>query len=275
MNDTASAGGATGASLLPDGTDAFTIAHLAVLAVFALLVIAAIVWGARLKARRKAAERHIASHNEDVVAAAPEARVEAPPVARRAEDMTPVATARDPLADEPIAAAAPLDAAPAVEAVSAPAPAPAPISAPAPAGESPADAPVGTLKGLGPKLTARLAELGITTVGQVAALSDDEAMRLDAQLGPFAGRITRDRWIEQARFLAAGDPAGFEAVFGRLTRISRPVARSSSAQVVTASTFTLPSAPVNRTWRSKRAPLGGSGTQVSPVTVSPAATLPR
>lgn len=220
MNDTASAGGATGASLLPDSTDAFTIAHLAVLAIFALLVIAAIVWGARLKARRKAAERHIETHNEEVVAAAPAEPVPTPvqapppPLARRAEDAAPAEPARDPLADEPIAAAAPLDAAPAVEAVSAPAPAPDP--APAPAGESPADAPVGTLKGLGPKLTARLAELGITTVGQVAALSDDEAMRLDAQLGPFAGRITRDRWIEQARFLAAGDRAGFEAVFGRL-----------------------------------------------------------
>jgi len=222
MNDTASAGGATGASLLPDSTDAFTIAHLAVLAIFALLVIAAIVWGARLKARRKAAERHIETHNEEVVAAAPaepvptpvQAPPPPPPLARRAEDAAPAEPARDPLADEPIAAAAPLDAAPAVEAVSAPAPAPDP--APAPTGESPADAPVGTLKGLGPKLTARLAELGITTVGQVAALSDDEAMRLDAQLGPFAGRITRDRWIEQARFLAAGDRAGFEAVFGRL-----------------------------------------------------------
>ena len=215
MNDTASA---TGASLLPDSTDAFTIAHLAVLAIFALLVIAAIVWGARLKARRKTAERDIESRNEDVIAAAPAepTPVPAPPPARRAADAAPAEPAiepvRDPLADEPIAAAAPLDAAPAVEAVSAPSPTP----APAPAGESPADAPVGTLKGLGPKLTARLAELGITTVGQVAALSDDEAMRLDAQLGPFAGRITRDRWIEQARFLAAGDRAGFEAVFGRL-----------------------------------------------------------
>ncbi|NYD88600.1 hypothetical protein [Sphingomonas melonis] len=235
MNDTATAGGASGASLLPDTTDAFTIAHLAVLAVFALLVIAAIVWGARLKARRKAAERHIASHNEEVIAAAPEATpppppapprpapapVQAPAVARRVEDAPVhapaeplVEDAADPLADEPIAAAAPLDAAPAIEAASAPAPSPTP--APAPAGDSPAEAPVSTLKGLGPKLTARLAELGITTVGQVAALSDDDAARLDAQLGPFAGRITRDRWIEQARFLAAGDKAGFEAVFGRL-----------------------------------------------------------
>jgi len=59
------------------------------------------------------------------------------------------------------------------------------------------------------------------------------------------------------------------------TRSNRPVSRSSNAQVDTASTFTLPSAPVNRTCRSNRAPRGGSGTQVSPVTVSPGPTLPR
>ena len=44
------------------------------------------------------------------------------------------------------------------------------------------------------------------------------------------------------------------------------MARSISAQVVTASTFTRPSASRKRTCRSKRAPLGRSGTQVSAVT---------
>jgi predicted flap endonuclease-1-like 5' DNA nuclease len=88
--------------------------------------------------------------------------------------------------------------------------------APAPAAVGPADGPVTQLKGLGPKVAGRLAELGITTVGQIAALSDDEASALDARLGAFSGRMTRDRWLEQARFLAQGDRAGFEAVFGRL-----------------------------------------------------------
>lgn len=78
------------------------------------------------------------------------------------------------------------------------------------------DRSVDQLKGLGPKVAARLAELGITTVGQIAALDDDDARRLDAELGPFRGRLERDRWVEQARFLAAGDTAGFEAVFGKL-----------------------------------------------------------
>lgn len=79
-----------------------------------------------------------------------------------------------------------------------------------------ASGPVAQLKGLGPKVAARLGELGIVTVGQLAALDHDAAQALDAQLGAFAGRMERDRWIEQARFLAAGDVKGFEAVFGRL-----------------------------------------------------------
>ena len=229
MNDTASAGGASGASLIPSTTDAFTAAHLAIIAIFALLTIVAIIWGIRLKRQRRTAERDIAEHNAEVARTAdetpaptPEAPpppppppaapspVTTPPVttpAAQATDPEPAAT--DPIADEPIAASAPLDAAPAQEAASAPA-APAPVSA------DPAGAPVSTLKGLGPKLAARLGELGISTVGQVAALSPEQAAALDAQLGPFAGRMERDRWIEQARFLAAGDTAGFERVFGRL-----------------------------------------------------------
>jgi predicted flap endonuclease-1-like 5' DNA nuclease len=132
-----------------------------------------------------------------------------------------------PLDDEPIAAAAPLDASPATVAAPepvAPLPAdPAPVNsipaepAPVPAtATDPADTPVTMLKGLGPKLEARLATLGITTVGQLASLSPAEAASLDAQLGPFTGRMARDRWLEQARLLAAGDRAGFEAAFGRL-----------------------------------------------------------
>ena len=122
-----------------------------------------------------------------------------------------------PLSDEPIAAAS-FDANPAAEAVTpteTPAPAPTPTPAPAPAVDH-AAAPVTLLKGLGPKVATRLAELGVTTVGQMAALSETEAQNIDAQLGAFTGRMGRDRWIEQSRLLAAGDKPGFEAVFGKL-----------------------------------------------------------
>lgn len=72
------------------------------------------------------------------------------------------------------------------------------------------------LKGLGPKAAGVLNALGITRYDQVAALSDADVARIDSQMGPLQGRITRDRWVEQARFLAADDRAGFEAVFGKL-----------------------------------------------------------
>ncbi|KTT66593.1 hypothetical protein NS319_17600, partial [Sphingomonas sanguinis] len=115
------------------------------------------------------------------------------------------AVVEEPLNDEPVAAAAPMAASPATETSAAPADA-----------TRPEDQPITLLKGLGPKLTQKLAEHGITTVGDMAALSEAQAQALDAQLGAFSGRMARDRWLEQARLLAAADRAGFEAVFGRL-----------------------------------------------------------
>jgi len=76
--------------------------------------------------------------------------------------------------------------------------------------------PLTTLKGLGPKAAARLGALGITRYEQLAALSGDRLTAIDEQMGTFQGRIVRDRWVEQASHLAAGDIAGFEAKFGKL-----------------------------------------------------------
>jgi predicted flap endonuclease-1-like 5' DNA nuclease len=70
------------------------------------------------------------------------------------------------------------------------------------------------IKGLGPKLAATLVDLGVTRLDQVAAWSDADIDRIDAQLGRFQGRIRRDEWVEQARLLAAGDTAEFENRFG-------------------------------------------------------------
>jgi predicted flap endonuclease-1-like 5' DNA nuclease len=129
------------------------------------------------------------------------------------------APAPEPLADEPIAAAAPLDASPATLASDiaepAPAPAPEPAPAPAPAPASAAD-DLTRMKGVGPRLGEKLNSVGITSFAQLAALTPEEAEALDAKLGDFQGRIHRDRWIEQASFLAKNDIAGFEGVFGKL-----------------------------------------------------------
>ncbi len=72
------------------------------------------------------------------------------------------------------------------------------------------------LKGVGPKLSARLKELGVVSFAQIAAWSEADLAAVDAQLGTFAGRPKRDSWVEQAGFLASGDVAGYEAKFGKL-----------------------------------------------------------
>jgi predicted flap endonuclease-1-like 5' DNA nuclease len=72
------------------------------------------------------------------------------------------------------------------------------------------------LKGVGPKLAQKLADQGITRFQHLAALSPNEVTILEDKLGPFKGRLTRDRVVEQASYLARGDTDGFEARFGKL-----------------------------------------------------------
>jgi predicted flap endonuclease-1-like 5' DNA nuclease len=72
------------------------------------------------------------------------------------------------------------------------------------------------IKGLGPKLAEQLNGLGVTRFAQIAEWDEAEIDRIDAQLGRFQGRIRRDDWQGQARLLAEGDTAGYEAKFGKL-----------------------------------------------------------
>ncbi len=72
------------------------------------------------------------------------------------------------------------------------------------------------MKGVGPKLKALLHELGITRFAQIAAWTDTDIAAIDARLGNFKGRPIRDQWVDQAKYLAAGDIAGFEAQYGKL-----------------------------------------------------------
>lgn len=72
------------------------------------------------------------------------------------------------------------------------------------------------IKGVGPKLAALLHSLGVTGFDDIAGWDDAAIDRVDAQLGQFSGRIRRDNWVQQARFLAAGDTTGFEQRFGKL-----------------------------------------------------------
>jgi predicted flap endonuclease-1-like 5' DNA nuclease len=72
------------------------------------------------------------------------------------------------------------------------------------------------MKGVGPKLAGLLQSRGLIRFEQIAALTPQEVVALDAELGAFKGRLTRDRVIEQAAFLARGDQAGYEREFGKL-----------------------------------------------------------
>jgi predicted flap endonuclease-1-like 5' DNA nuclease len=72
------------------------------------------------------------------------------------------------------------------------------------------------LKGVGPKLAAILKAHGLTRFDQIAGLNGSELERLDPDLGPFRGRLQRDRIVEQADYLARGDTDGFEQRFGKL-----------------------------------------------------------
>ena len=72
------------------------------------------------------------------------------------------------------------------------------------------------LKGVGPKFADALHGAGFVNFQQIAGLTPVEVDRLDNQLGAFAGRIKRDRIVEQADYLARNDTDGFEQRFGKL-----------------------------------------------------------
>jgi len=85
-------------------------------------------------------------------------------------------------------------------------------AAPAPVAEAPA-APVRKaravkddlkqLSGIGPKLEQVLNGKGINRFADIAAWSDEDVRRIDAELG-FDGRIGRDDWVGQAKALTGG-----------------------------------------------------------------------
>ena len=91
----------------------------------------------------------------------------------------------------------------------------APVHANLPGAAGPPD-DLQRLKGVGPKFAQILNARGIVRFEQLARLTAAEIDLLDDQMGPFRGRLQRDRIIEQADYLARGDGEGFEARFGKL-----------------------------------------------------------
>lgn len=64
---------------------------------------------------------------------------------------------------------------------------------------------VSLIDGVGPKITKQLADVGITTLTQIAALTAADLADLDAKIG-LKGRTSREDWITQAKDLVAGRP---------------------------------------------------------------------
>ena len=60
------------------------------------------------------------------------------------------------------------------------------------------------IKGVGPKMEEMMNGMGYYHFDQVAAWSDQEVAWVDDNLEGFKGRVTRDRWVPQAKLLASG-----------------------------------------------------------------------
>jgi predicted flap endonuclease-1-like 5' DNA nuclease len=179
-----------------------TVIHVVLMIALAAAAILMIWYGARQRRRRRDAEREVAEDRRIAEAAGATAPAQA------ADPNQPDGGSLKVAADEPPQPVA-------VETVETPVAATPEPAAPTPA-PAEASGDLTQLKGLGPKLAATLAQLGYTRIDQIAALTPEDAATLDAQLGAFQGRMARDRWIEQARLLSAGDRAGYEGQFGKL-----------------------------------------------------------
>jgi large subunit ribosomal protein L21 len=62
---------------------------------------------------------------------------------------------------------------------------------------------VSLIGGVGPVLKKKLAEYGVTSLKEIAAMSDADVAKMDEALD-LKGRATRDDWVEQAKELIAG-----------------------------------------------------------------------
>ena len=180
---------------------AFAVALLAILVVGWLLLARARSKPARREYKPDVLDQGAASvhRNQALIDAAPAAQVTPPPLGATMAGLgEAVAISAQDVVEE--AAAQPAPEAP-----------PQPAPAPAPEGDD-----LSRIKGLGPKLQKLLPELGLSTFAKIAALTEADLAELDTKLGAFAGRPAKDNWVEQAKYLAAGDTAGFEARFGKV-----------------------------------------------------------
>ena len=79
----------------------------------------------------------------------------------------------------------------------------APVAAPAAAKAAVAADDVSLIGGVGPKIKEQLHAEGITSLKQIAEMSDEAIFALDEKLG-LKGKTKREDWVEQAKEMVAG-----------------------------------------------------------------------
>jgi predicted flap endonuclease-1-like 5' DNA nuclease len=169
-----------------------TPASVAIGAIVALLagMVMGMPWGARVAAAPKPAMPKAAAKPAAVAVEVPQA----------APAPKPAPTPKPKPAPAPVAAAP-------VAVMATPAAAKRPEALKAARGGKADDLKI--IKGIGPKLEILCHKLGFFHFDQVAGWKDDEISWVDENLEGFKGRVTRDRWVPQAKAIVKLGPAEF------------------------------------------------------------------
>jgi predicted flap endonuclease-1-like 5' DNA nuclease len=72
------------------------------------------------------------------------------------------------------------------------------------------------LKGVGPMIAARLDTFNFTRFEHIAVWKEEDYVDIAEMLGEPVERIIADRWVEQAKLLAAENFADYEAEYGKI-----------------------------------------------------------
>lgn len=167
-------------------------------------------WGA--KDRIPKPEDAAAHHDAPAAAPAPVAEamaapatVTSAPVAEAPAPAPKPAAAPKPKAEAKPKAETKAKAAPAAKAKAEPAPAPAPVGGTKPKALKSARKGVAddlkVIEGIGPAMEKLLNEHGIFHIDQIASWGAAEVEWMDGNLKGFKGRVTRDKWVAQAKLI--------------------------------------------------------------------------
>ncbi|WP_181176346.1 proton-conducting membrane transporter [Mesorhizobium sp. B2-3-5] len=167
----------------------------------------------------KASQSPAAPVSASAAAKSAPAAAKAAPVKPAAKAAPAKATTAKSATPKPSAPAKPAASKPAVSPASATkssaAPRPAAAKKAAPAAAKPATAKPDNLRrliGIGPVNEKLLRGQGVTSFAQIAAWTAADIERIEHAL-QFGGRVERERWVEQAKLLAAGDEKEFARRF--------------------------------------------------------------